>query len=448
MEKITLKKENEHLVYYGGTFEELGWGAIQFPKLFNMRDGNFGLSVHDAGDTWEELTGDDAERWFVTEDIGKTWRPAERSERDIMGTILPNGDILRSQPNQPVYLKDIEFFEKRVCDFINPADDLTPKPSNDPKKLPIPITAHSDIFGRRYTVFWLDTLPDDLIEKRFCFYRLKNGETKPEYMYANVDWKYRTTCVYSSSGSLSAKDTMLVNAGLYVCRDIKVAPDGSLFIAHYRSDSANPYNGVYQGTSNSYFLRSTDNGESWQLQGYIPYIANEVEDNPFAHLVGGYDEPTIEFMDDGSVICILRTCDVFGGAPGWGPTYISRSTDMCKTWSKPKRFADKGALPKLVKLPNGITLAVITRPGISIYATRDGINWSDPLEIMTSGDRSHLGNVKYEHPNFHQWQGSCCNCSIIATGENRAMLAFSDFYVPGDDGLKHKGIKTIEIIAN
>ncbi len=67
---------------------------------------------------------------------------------------------------------------------------------------------------------------------------------------------------------------------------------------------------------------------------------------------------------------------------------------------------------------------------------------------MTGEDRSYLGNLKPKRPNFHQWAGSCCNCTIVATVKNSAMLAFSDFYVPGDDGLKHKGIKTIEIIVD
>lgn len=444
MENLSLKKENESLVYYGGTFEEIGWGAVQFPKLYNMKDGRIGISVHVGEDTWEDLLGDDAEKWFISDDKGKNWRRATYEERDNMGTILPNGDILRSQPNPPVDISHMESAPWEFCTYHIPSDDLTPKKSQDPNRLPIPIHSYSDNFNRRYSVYWLDTLPHELIEKRFCFYRLKNGETKGGYTYANVDWKHRTTISFCSG---CEKENALNNAGLYVCRDIKVAPDGSLFIAHYRGNGADPFTGVYQGTTNCYFLRSTDNGESWQLQGYIPYIANEVEDNPFAHLVGGYAEPTIEFMDDGSVICLLRTCDVFNGAPEWGPTYIARSTDMCKTWSKPKRFADIGALPQLVKLKNGITLAVITRPGIFIYATRDGINWSEPLEIMTGENRSHLGNTKPERPNFHEWSGSCCNCTIIPTAGNRAMLAFSDFYVPGDDGKKHKGIKTIEIIA-
>ena len=444
MKKITLKKENESLVYYGGTFEDLGWGAVQFPKLYNMKDGRIGMSVHDGNDDWIDLVGDDGERWFITDDKGKTWRPATKLEVNQMGTILPNGDIVRSQPNSIVDISKMKPANWEFCTYHIPTDDLGPKKSEDPEQLPVHIHSYADNFNRRYDVYWLDSFSDDFLEKRFKFYRLKNGETEGEYTYSPVDWKYRTTCSFDEGG----KKRYLNGAGIYTCRDVKVAPDGSLILAHYTGNAANPYNGVYQGTTNCYFFRSTDNGETWKLQGYIPYIANDVEDNQFAHLVNGWDEPTVEFMDDGTVICILRTCDVFRGAPEWGPTYITRSTDMCKTWSKPERFADIGALPQLVKLPNGITLAVITRPGIFIYATRDGINWTEPFEIMTGDDRSQLGNLKPERPNFHQWAGSCCNCTIVPTGENRAMLAFSDFYVPGEDGLKHKGIKTIEIIAD
>lgn len=444
MKRITLKKENESLVYYGGTFEDIGWGAVQFPKLYNMKDGRIGMSVHDGLDSWVDLVGDAGEKWFITDDKGKSWRLATQLEVNQMGTILPSGDIIRSQPNPIVSIENMKPSEWEFCTYHIPSDDLAPQKPSDPNQLPVPICNYADNFKRHYDVYWLDSFPDGFIDKNFRFYRLKNGETEGSYTSSRVDWKYRTTCSFDEGGD----KTYINGAGIYVCRDVKVAPDGSLFLAHYCGNAANPYNGVYQGTTNCYFLRSTDNGESWQLQGYIPYIANEVEDNPFAHLVNGYDEPTIEFMDDGSVICIIRTCDVFKGAPEWGPTYISRSADMCKTWSKPERFADIGALPQLVKLPNGITLAVITRPGIFIYATRDGVNWTEPFEIMTGEDRSHLGNLKPERPNFHQWAGSCCNCTIVPTGDNRAMLAFSDFYVPGDDGLKHKGVKTIEIIAD
>lgn len=443
MKKITLKKQNEFIVYTGGTFEDIGWGAVQFPKLCKMKDGRIGLAVHDGRDDWIEQVGDSGERWLVTDDLGKSWKPATKRDVDQMGTILPNGDVVRTQPCDIINIHNMKPYNWEFCTYHIPTDDLSPKKSSDPEQLPVPIHTYSDIFKRSYEVYWLDSFSDKFIEKQFKFYRLKNGETEGGYTYSPVDWKYGTTCSFDEGRGVR----YLNSAGVNAYTELKVAPDGSIILAHYGINGANPYNGVYQGTTNCYFFRSTDNGESWKLQGYIPYIANDIEDNTFAHLVGGFAEPTIEFMNDGTVICILRTCDVFGGAPEWGPTYISRSTDMCKTWSKPERFADIGALPQLIKLENGITLAVIARPGIFVYATRDGVNWTEPLEIMTNKDRSPLGNLKPKRPNFHQWAGSCCNCTFAATGNNSALLAFSDFYILGEDGIAHKGIKTIEIIA-
>lgn len=99
------------------------------------------------------------------------------------------------------------------------------------------------------------------------------------------------------------------------------------------------------------------------------------------------------------------------------------SQDKGKTWTKPEYFTDRGALPKLLQLKNGITLAVITRPGIYIYASEDnGKTWNKKIEVMTDKDRSTLANVVPEKPNFHQWCGSCCNCHIKAIDNNKALL--------------------------
>ena len=75
------------------------------------------------------------------------------------------------------------------------------------------------------------------------------------------------------------------------------------------------------------------------------------------------------------------------------------------------------------------------------------MTWDDGLEIMTDADRSGLANEPPAKPNFHQWAGSCCNCTMVATGENKAVLAFSDFYTLDADGIKKKAIETVEIVT-
>ncbi len=442
---MNLRKENDRLVYTGDVNEKLSWGWVQFPWLYKMRDGNIGLYIHDAADSWAIFDGGEATgKWLVSEDKGATWRTATPEDRAMMGTQLPNGDVLRSMPNPSMDITNVKESPSTFGNYHIPTDDLSPKKPECDDMLPNPITYCCNIFGDISKVYMLDSIPDKLCDKRFSFYRLKNGESRGNITYSDVDWKYRTTVSFKPNRN--GNDVWLYGAGLASCRTPIVAPDGSLYIAHYRENGTNPFTGVYEGTTNAYFLRSTDNGESWQIVGYIPYKEPDTEKDPLAYLKKGFDEPTIAFMPDGSVLCLLRTCDVFLGSPEWGPTYITRSFDGCRTWTKPEYFTDRGALPQLLQLKNGVTLAVITRPGIYVYASEDnGRTWNAVVEVMTDKDRSVLANNPPEKPNFHQWAGSCCNCTILPLDDNSAILAYSDFYVECEDGIKRKGIRTVEI---
>ena len=88
----------------------------------------------------------------------------------------------------------------------------------------------------------------------------------------------------------------------------------------------------------------------------------------------------------------------------------------------------------------GVTLAVYGRPGIYVRATEDpsGLKWDAPVELMTPEDRSPLMNRRPERPDFHQWAGSCCNMTAAVIGDNKIVIAYSDFYVPDEKGIKRK----------
>ena len=66
------RKQNERVVYYGGRNEDLHWGWVQFPALYQMADGNIGIYVHDDDDSWMSL-GDNTGKYLVTENEGETW---------------------------------------------------------------------------------------------------------------------------------------------------------------------------------------------------------------------------------------------------------------------------------------------------------------------------------------------------------------------------------------
>ena len=448
MKKFQLSKQNERIVYMGRTMEESSWGWTQFPRLFAMKNGNIGLSIHDDDDAVISI-GEECKKWMTSSDGGKSWREATKEEVDMMGTVLPNGEVLRPRSNPLVSLKDVEFdYPAWIWAARIPTSGEMPPKSTDPKKMPFPLTVYGDVWKRHIFVYWMDTIPNSLIESRFRFSRLYEGDTEAKLEYSEVDWKYRTAYVFPPNHVTKTDLEKAMIAGLGLSDPcIRLAEDGSLYIADYFLHSANPETGLYRGFTEVFIFRSTDNGKTWKQHGYIPYHPDEEKD-AFAYLRHGYDEPSIEFMPDGSMLCILRTCDVDFGAPGWGPTYLSRSTDGGKTWSTPKYFQDRGALPHLLQLKNGVTLAVITRPGIYVYASNDcGETWTECVEVMTGEDRSGLANHDCTPANFHQWEGSCCNTSIYPLADNKALLAFSDFYIPDENGIKHKGIKTVEIVV-
>ena len=127
--------------------------------------------------------------------------------------------------------------------------------------------------------------------------------------------------------------------------------------------------------------------------------------------------------------------------------YMARSEDGGFTWTKPVRFSDIGTLPRLCPLECGTTLLCYARPGMFVRASLDegGRTWSDPVELMTPGDRSGLHNVKVERPTFIEWAGACNNPEMVPIGPDTALFFYSDFYYPDEDGVKRKTILCREL---
>src|SRR5690606_21200801 len=151
------------------------------------------------------------------------------------------------------------------------------------------------------------------------------------------------------------------------------------------------YAGTYPGfhkepdgkvkASGVFFYRSVNNGQTWEIQGRIPYHPDvTLDSNGNKRKVLGFTEPAFEILQDGSFICIMRTSD----GMGYSPMYISRSVDKGTTWSKPLVFTQSGVLPRVLQLQNGVTVLASGRPGVQLRFSNDGIggNWTDPFEML------------------------------------------------------------------
>ena len=67
--KITVGKPT--LVYQGGRPEELHWGFVQFPWLYNTADGNILIAIHCEDDAPFAIDG--GKSYLKSTDGGKSW---------------------------------------------------------------------------------------------------------------------------------------------------------------------------------------------------------------------------------------------------------------------------------------------------------------------------------------------------------------------------------------
>ena len=383
--KITLGKEK--VVAIGPRMEDSYWGQWQFPKLMEGKDGRVVLTFHNGDDVWEELGAADV--WAVSDDRGETWNGVKDHTTIQKGVLLPRGQF-------------------------------------------------HDIWKQRWSVYHMDELPDGLFDhlKEWPMLRTPSGQTEERAEWSTLDWENRGLLMMFPTSRNVAIPAMPNFIG-----KLKVGPDGKLWAATYNK-GLNPRNGAFSPYSSTFVLCSEDEGHSWKMQGYLPYIPDN-DEYEYAFMTGGWDEPDLAFAPDGSMIMILRITDVFHGDKEWAPSYITRSTDQGKTWSKPVRFDDVGVMPRTCQMGDAI-LAIYGRPGIYVRGTTDpaGMVWDAPVEVMTGEDRSGLMNEPPVRPNFHQWAGSCCNCDIHALDEKHAIIAYSDFYHLCEDGVRRKSIKT------
>ena len=430
--KISVSKES--VVYQGPAYEDSYWGQVQFPEILKCADGSLAIKIHAGDDNWKEF-GQDKDVWRVSKDNGITWEVADKSAAAMAGQLLPNGDRLYFPMVTGRTCQASRLKPARIVTQTLPSDRIT---KEEDGSWPYPAFMYRDIFESVNYIYDMDTLPDDFAGKEWHAYRIKKGENQA------VEEKVQVIHPHMSVRGVIAKEEFVMPPFCPLGRGVQVDKEGNLWLTSYTGAHLNPYNGGVDVCSAAVLYKSTDNGQTFELTGYIPYIPNTTK-HPRAYLCDGFTETAMAFMDDGSIIVLLRATGVFMGGTEWNPMYFARSTDGGKTFSEPVEFDDCGVLPNLVKLECGVTLAAYGRPGIFVRGTLDpsGQEWEDRVEIMTPGDRSHLMNTPPKRPNFHQWAGSCCNVDLKPIGHNQAILAYSDFYYPDQSGKTDKKLKTI-----
>ena len=445
------------VVAQGPTYDILDpncWGPFQFPRAYLLENGKICCSLYNA----QETEFGTKRIYFISDDDGETWTKTDYNAQEQCGVLLPNGDRIL-EPEEAGVVIDADpvpwgYFGASILPGEEPESGNMYR--GEPRKLsgwgatweesakmPRPYSMSYNQYGQQVRLYLHETLPKGLIEKALPYYRLKKGETSQTKEYAPLlDWKYFfSTCVISNDKMVFAPSSA---TGRF-----RVAPDGSLWIAtsSYNKFAINPTNGAVIPSLVSFFLRSDDNGKSFHLMSFLEHVRDSSTE---PDLSAGFLEPDITFLPDGSIFALMRTTECCSmNTLEFAPLYYARSVDNGKTWSKPQKFANSGVLPKLCTLKCGATLAAYARMGTYIRKTDDpsGLIWDEPIEILPDTDRGHLANNPRKSLFTQEYCGSCCNVDLIPISDNQAMLFYTDFYYPDNNGVKRKTLFAQKIIV-
>lgn len=366
--------------------EPVGWGFYQFPSMERWNDGrivvNYTLTP-DAAESYGKSGGA-----MVSSDGGKTWAPPA-GKPGAGGLLLPNGERFVVTTPKPYPVAGL--------------------------KLPEPAGVMVDNYGNQ----------------KMNMYRLADLQPKLRTIRVNRMAVGSDTWVSQHAALDDPQALRYSLRGIFPIvwwGDVRIASDESLIAGIYPGYRMKD-DGTMDNKGGVFFYRSTDSGHSWKIQGRIPYQA-DMKLDPKGDQRGGFTEPAFEILKDGSFLCVMRTTD---GA-GVGPMYASWSKDMGKTWTKPVVIASSGVLPKLLRLENGVLVLASGRPGVQLRFCSDGRGkrWSEPFELVP---------VTESDP----YRDTCGYTSLVATGPDSFLVAYSHFKHPNDKGEPRKAILLREV---
>ena len=390
MKNIRLEIGEPTVVYQNQIEAGNKWGYYQFPCADFTKSGDIALTFNTTPDNVHDKQDSNSTQTVISEDGGKTWRLKTPNDHLISNARMPNG----------CYFRGFDVVTSVVADYIEKYQPVAK--------------------GMYNTNIYFKKDIKELNEVYTC--REFDPSTNTLHTFhADVKmWDHAAVGVWSGNRLLpgayafamaNASGIMMLDDTLFLCTYLQ----GIDYFADSREEAL-----CVLKNGRAYYsacvFRSTDCGRSWEL--YSQILSDDdiiLSDTP--HLEG-LCEPMMAKMPDGSVVMLIRSGGNFNAL---FPSYLSRSTDGCKTWSKPQKFDSIGVFPQIVALDCGVSLASYGRPGLFLRATSDpaGLEWEAPIEIPLSDGEE---------------QRSCYYTQLLPIDAHTALFFYSDFHHPLPEG--------------
>lgn len=354
-----------------GTQSSLSWGVFQFPKLYFTGDD---LVCKIANKPDSVLTYDGEYLYYESSDNGSSWRAVSQNEdRPDCSLRMDNGRYFQGANLQNAHAY-------RLSGIYDPqyrSDDGS------------------------VALYYAEGIPEYVFPKKFKCTEYDPVSKKITVFTSEFEWPYMP--VREIGGLTYTAATCMYHFNMHSDGMIVKEADGSLLMAVY-SEGFNTDTGTveYGKHYNIYLFRSTDCARTWK---YVSQILTEPEYCPESR--EGFCEPNMIITAGGDYFIIMRT-----GSNA--PSYCAYSADKGATWDNITEFSSVGVDPQLLQLDCGVTLASYGRPGIYLRATddKDCRNWKEEGVILEPS------------------RDSCCYSSLIQTGKDTALIAYSVFDYP------------------
>ena len=376
--------------------EPYRWGFYQFPALSKSKDGTFIVKWSMKEDSYtaygKEGRGKNS---MKSRNNGRTWTDYHDEYRDEFLTYnlkRKNGDILVFRGKSSVDVSKLSGFPKPV--------------------------ATKQSYGTSYEFYPVDKLPSELQGPSVYYQTATTGKGIT-----------KLSKVIETGNHHFANSNMM---SVTWWGDTKELPDGSILTCTYNNFYKD--NGGKILPSAITFYRSVDNGATWVYQSHIPYQPDlEADPKGDQREVFGFTEPAIEVLDNGDIICVMRSSE----QNNLGPLYESISWDKGKTWSKPQPVSPNGVQPRLLKLKNGVLVLASGRPGVQVRFSLDGSGreWTNPIDMLPfmNANGTYTRDV------------SCGYASLLESGKDSFYMVYSDFTTKNNEGEVRKCIWLREI---
>ena len=368
------------------------WGQFMFPQVDQLRNGLLVVTVFVGGDTPEGRTY----LYYVSDDGGRNWRhyaaydPAtERPACDI-ALRLPDGEELRGPLETDNRELDVAGLNLKTYDGFYRYGDL-PREMQGLRIYSRPANVEQ---WTEETAYWD---PDLLIHARKGSYRQIPSPIMSRHL-------------------VPLRDGSLITAVFRHPVMSDIGPDGK-------------FKASREGESHQIW-RSYDRARTWTQTGTVPRVSWW----PFRPDLSSVRAHLLAFPN-GDWVAAYRHNGLYWS--GGGPLIISKSSDEGKTWSAPRAIRVPGVNPVGLTLENGIGVFAYQRPGLFLTFCGDGKGdlWGNDVTLVRAWRSQRDENC-------------CANSSLLATGPDRFLLAYTKWDVPDPWGQPRQAVLVQEFIVS